>query len=206
MTRPPRPSVVPERIDLAIAADPDRAVAERVAAVRRIAERLDTGSIIPLAVIHARSEGALRGALGCALRALSATEVVGAELGSRDADRRVAAVRVLGMLEDPASVPLLLEALVDPHPRVREHAAGALLPLADDRAFEALSKQLVLDPDPDARGAAAQAIAELSHPDAARVLQQSSRREQDVYVVILIERALLAHSERAHRPLLAACG
>src|SRR5262249_32078344 len=86
--------------------------------------------------------------------------------------------------------------LADPAHKVREAAASTLRKLKDARAFDALAKGLLEDPHPDVRGACAQALGELEDPRALESLELATRTEQDVFTIILIERAILKVVER----------
>jgi HEAT repeat protein len=100
------------------------------------------------------------------------------------------------MLGDPSSGPALIGALGDPEHKVREAAASALRKLKEARALEVLTTLVVADPHPDVRGACAQALGELDDPRALEALEFATRRETDVFTVILIERSILRSVDR----------
>ena len=100
------------------------------------------------------------------LAAFTGHEAAGAEwvtahrlAAALDADRpelRIAAVHALAGLDDPSTVPVVVDALSDPDPRVRRRACRACGTIADPRAVPALVDRLT--DVPQVRRAAANAL------------------------------------------------
>ena len=83
----------------------------------------------------------------------------------------------------PALVPLLVAAVSDPHVRVREAAVNNLADHAVQQARTALLTRLEEDPWPLVREAAVRALVALpAHPQTARQLAQTARRDESAAV------------------------
>jgi HEAT repeat protein/beta-lactamase regulating signal transducer with metallopeptidase domain len=96
------------------------------------------------------------------VRASSRVAALIETLGDASAEVRVAAVRSLGKLDDPAAIAALAKALrEDTDPRVREAAAWALGEIDDARAVPALLEALKTERVPDVREQIVHALGEI---------------------------------------------
>lgn len=76
-------------------------------------------------------------------------------LAISEAETRKAVIKVLTDFETPSAYDVIVQALEDPEPRVRQAAVAGLGEIADRRALPLLRKRLLQDPDPGVRTEAA---------------------------------------------------
>jgi hypothetical protein len=187
------------RQQLSVALDTTQPIDVRVAATRRLGELGDDSIAVQLGAIACEAredEALLKEAVGKTMRMISATRRLVADLRAPDPSVRARTARILGAVADAAAIPALIVALSDTDRKVRAQAASALIPFGSKLALPALKSMLFEDPHPSPRGAAAQALAEIDDQDALDALELATRCEEDVYTIILIERAILRFEQR----------
>jgi HEAT repeat protein len=175
---------------MATLADHRRPEAERARAAVHLGESGDPQAVLALAFEYGDSSGSLRNAVSYALGRLNGVEVLARQLAFADPVSRAKAAEVLALFSDERATRALALALTDPEEAVRINAACALVEHASPLALESLVKRLETDCSRKVRAASAQAIGVIPTPAAREALEVATRAETDVFVVILIERAI----------------
>lgn len=110
-------------------------------------------------------------------------------LNDKDIDRRLEAVTLLGVSDDPEVVPVLGQALADEDADVRLAAIQALADFTDEGVFDLLGRAAMDDPEADNRYEALEALADVDEERAAafakRALQDKSEEVRDLAESIL---------------------
>jgi HEAT repeat protein len=148
--------------------DPDRDViraALDVASTNEDAQRISTKLRRTLPP-DLQAQAAL--ALGRLKATAHASDVVPLLRG--DVVQRVAALRALSEMGDPAQASAVLDLLDDPHPTVRREAVAAMAKLADASTRQNRAIRMLADPDLTVRQAAAEVLAPMSSPEALAAL------------------------------------
>lgn len=89
-----------------------------------------------------------------------------------DPERRLAAVTLLGISENPEAIPVLAEVLSDEDENVRMEAVLSLADFTDEAPVEALS-QALSDPSPDVRYEALDALSDIETRDSKAAIQKA---------------------------------
>lgn len=89
-----------------------------------------------------------------------------------DPERRLAAVTLLGISENPEAIPVLAEVLSDEDENVRMEAVLSLADFTDEAPVEALS-QALSDPSPDVRYEALDALSDIETRDSKSAIQRA---------------------------------
>lgn len=93
-------------------------------------------------------------------------------LDDPDPERRLAAVTLLGISENPEAIPVLAEVLSDEDENVRMEAVLSLADFTDEAPVEALS-QALSDPSPDVRYEALDALSDIETRDSKSAIQKA---------------------------------
>lgn len=89
-----------------------------------------------------------------------------------DPERRLAAITLLGISDDPAAIPVLAEALADEDENVRMEAVLSLADFTDEAPVDALSRALS-DPSPDVRYEALDVLSDIETREAKRAVERA---------------------------------
>jgi len=89
-----------------------------------------------------------------------------------DPERRLAAVTLLGISDNPEAIPVLAEVLRDEDENVRMEAVLSLADFTDEAPVDALS-QALSDPSPDIRYEALDVLSDIETPEAKAVIQRA---------------------------------
>ncbi len=89
-----------------------------------------------------------------------------------DPERRLAAVTLLGISENPEAIPVLAEVLSDEDENVRMEAVLSLADFTDEAPVEALS-QALSDPSPDVRYEALDALSDIETKESKSAIQRA---------------------------------
>ena len=175
---------------LAVLADHRRPEAERARAATTLGEAGDAHAVLALAIEYGEAAGPLRRAVSYALGRLNGVEVLARQLAFADPRSRARAAEVLSLFNDERATRALTLGLTDADEDVRINSACALVEHGDPLALDELERRLETDPSRKVRAAAAQAVGAIGTVRARQVLERAARREEDTFVVILIERTI----------------
>lgn len=170
----------------------DRSAPERtrITAAKSVAKSGAREAVIPLVRALQNTKGSLKAAIRKALEDLEATRVLLEDLGHEDPAVRQRGAELLGVWQDPASLPKLAAHLEDPQPAVREASATAIARFGGEAQVDALAKALRSDAISDVRMAAAQALGQIDAPAARAALSAALATEKDEYVLVFIKMGL----------------
>lgn len=175
---------------LSVVFDRSKPERTRITAAKSVAKSGAREAVIPLVQALQNTKGSLKAAIRKALEDLEATKVLLEDLGHEDPAVRKRGAELLGVWQDPASLPKLVAHLEDPQAAVREESATAIARFGGKDQVEALAKALRSDEVSDVRMAAAQALGQIDAPAAKAALTAALATEKDEYVLVFINMGL----------------